>query len=135
MLGRPHGAFCHSCHVSRVPFRWETLVGTFDMAFLGGVLGIDAQDRWISPRLGHAVVELLPASERRDGHLPEPWTLAEVQRVTGCPEARLMPAVGTVTLHGEPVRTDVGIDLDGICVVRAGTGHWYSVMGSPTAGT
>lgn len=52
-------------------------------------------------------------------------TLAEVQRGTGCPEARVMPAVGTVTLHGEPVRADAGIDLDGICVVRADTGHWY----------
>ncbi|MGW8970146.1 DUF4419 domain-containing protein [Streptomyces platensis] len=46
-------------HVSRVPFRWETLGGTFEMAFLGGVLGIDRDGEWIRPRLGHAVVELL----------------------------------------------------------------------------
>ncbi|MGW2388681.1 hypothetical protein ACWCYK_04175 [Streptomyces lydicamycinicus] len=47
-------------HVSRVPFRWETLGGTSEMAFLGGVLGIDRDGEWVRPRLGHAVVELLP---------------------------------------------------------------------------
>lgn len=113
-------------HVSRVPFRWETLGGTFEMAFLGGVLGIDRDGEWVRPRLGHAVVELLPATTgRRDVRLPEPWTLADVQRLTGCPQAGLLSPLGTVTLNGEPLRTDLVINLDGICAVRADDGDWY----------
>lgn len=50
--------------MSRVPFRWETLAGTFDMTFLGGVLGIERSGEWIRPQLGHAVVELLSAHPR-----------------------------------------------------------------------
>ncbi|MGW5673493.1 DUF4419 domain-containing protein [Streptomyces sp. NPDC003860] len=112
-------------HVSRVPFRWDTIAGTFDMAFLGGVLGIERDGEWIRPRLGFAVAELLPAAEPRDGHLPEPWTVADIQRVTGCPEARLLPVIGTVTLDGEPLRADIAIDLNGLCVVRSDDGNWY----------
>ncbi|MFE3148669.1 DUF4419 domain-containing protein [Streptomyces sp. NPDC059218] len=48
-------------HLSQVPFRWETPAGDHRMAFLGGVLGITRDGEWIRPRLGHAVVELLPA--------------------------------------------------------------------------
>ncbi|MFE0332017.1 DUF4419 domain-containing protein [Streptomyces sp. NPDC058960] len=62
-------------HISRVPFHWETPTGTLDMAFLGGVLGTERDGEWIRPRLGYAVVELLPATEPRDEHLPEPWTM------------------------------------------------------------
>ncbi|MFG2532980.1 DUF4419 domain-containing protein [Streptomyces sp. NPDC048516] len=62
-------------HVSRVPFRWETPAGTLEMAFLGGVLGIERDGEWIRPQLGHAVVELLPTAahgtEHRDEHLSE----------------------------------------------------------------
>ncbi|MER6128612.1 DUF4419 domain-containing protein [Streptomyces sp. NPDC001795] len=112
-------------HVSRVPFRWETPAGTFDMAFLGGVLGIERDGAWIRPQLGHAVVELLPATERRDERLPEPWSLADVRRVTGCPEARLLDAPGSVTLDGEPLEATCAIDLEGLCVVRAVDGDWY----------
>lgn len=74
-------------HVSHVPFRWETPAATSDMAFLGGVLGIERDGEWIRPRLGHAVVELLPDTEPRDERLPEPWTLADIQHVTRCPQA------------------------------------------------
>ncbi|MEV5199341.1 DUF4419 domain-containing protein [Streptomyces sp. NPDC053720] len=48
-------------HLSHVPFRWETPAGVHRMAFLGGVLGITRDGEWIRPRLGHAVVELLPS--------------------------------------------------------------------------
>ncbi|MFE2283719.1 DUF4419 domain-containing protein [Streptomyces sp. NPDC059443] len=112
-------------HVSRVPFRWETIVGTSEMAFLGGVLGIEREGEWIRPRLGHAVVELLPDTEPRDERLPEPWTMADIQRVTGCPEAQLLTALGKVTLDGEPLRADYAINLRGLCAVRAGNGDWY----------
>ncbi|MER6917357.1 DUF4419 domain-containing protein [Streptomyces sp. NPDC000594] len=46
-------------HVSRVPFGWETPEGDREMVFLGGVLGIEDDDGWIRPRLGHAVAEPL----------------------------------------------------------------------------
>lgn len=153
-------------HVSRVPFRWETLTGTLDMAFLGGVLGIEHDEEWIRPRLGHAVAELTPTSNRPkptaepydaphtepngepngepdghpngepqdrpyDGRLPEPWTLADVQGLTGCPQAHLLTTVGIVTHNGSPLHADCVVNLDGICVVRAGdgnddhVGNWY----------
>ncbi|MFF8842341.1 DUF4419 domain-containing protein [Streptomyces sp. NPDC015127] len=113
-------------HVSRVPFRWETPAGTVEMAFLGGVLGIERDGEWIRPRLGHAVVELLPAAEHRDEGLPQPWALPDVQRLTGCPQARLLTALGTVTLHGEPLKTACAIALDeGICAVQADDGDWH----------
>ncbi|WP_328303283.1 DUF4419 domain-containing protein [Streptomyces sp. NBC_00435] len=111
-------------HVSRVPFRWESPAGTSEMAFLGGVLGIEREGEWIRPRLGHAVAELLPDTEPRDERLPEPWTLADIQRVTGCPEAQLLTSLGEVTLDGEPLRADCAINLEGLCAVRAG-GDWY----------
>ncbi|MDH6133486.1 hypothetical protein P3T37_002882 [Kitasatospora sp. MAA4] len=112
-------------HVSRVPYRWETPAGTVEMAFLGGVLGIERDGEWVRPRLGNAVVELLPAGEIGDEQLPEPWTMADVQRVTDCPEARLLTTLGTVTLHGEPLRADRAISLDGTCAVQAEDGNWY----------
>ena len=112
-------------HVSHVPFRWETLTGTRDLAFLGGVLGVERDGEWIRPRLGFAVAEVLPAAEPREERLPEPWTMADVRRVTGCAEARLLPAVGTVTLNGEPLAADCAIDVDGLCAVRADDGDWY----------
>lgn len=112
-------------HISRVPFRWETPAGTLDMAFLGGVLGIERDGEWIRPQLGHAVVELLPTTEHHDERLPEPWTLADVQRLTRCPQAQLLTVLGTVTLHGEPLRARCAIDLDGICAVQADDGDWY----------
>ncbi|WP_018557875.1 MULTISPECIES: DUF4419 domain-containing protein [unclassified Streptomyces] len=112
-------------HVSRVPFRWETPALTLDMAFLGGVLGLERDGAWLRPRLGHAVVELLPESEGRDERLPEPWNLADIQRVTGCPRARLLDTIGTVTHQGVALRADLAIDLDGICVVRGADGDWH----------
>ncbi|MGA5563331.1 DUF4419 domain-containing protein [Streptomyces platensis] len=112
-------------HVSRVPFRWETLGGTSEMAVLGGVLGIDRDGAWVRPRLGHAVAELLPATERSDARLPEAWTPADIQRLTGCPQADLLTPVGTVTLNDAPLRADLVINLDGICAVRADDGDWY----------
>ncbi|GAA1162834.1 hypothetical protein F4556_000454 [Kitasatospora gansuensis] len=113
-------------HVSRVPFRWETLAGTFDMAFLGGVLGIERDEEWIRPRLGHAVVELLPAAGHRDERLPEPWHLADIQRITGSPEARLLDTFGTVTHEGALLQVDYGIDVEeGVCLVRTVEGDWY----------
>ncbi|MFI1431906.1 DUF4419 domain-containing protein [Streptomyces lydicus] len=113
-------------HVSRVPFRWETPAGTADMAFLGGVLGIEREGAWIRPRLGHAVAELLPApAGRRDAQLPEPWTLDDVRRVTGCPEARVLTGLGSVTYQGAPLAADWALALDGSCAVRAGDGDWY----------
>ncbi|SNT46348.1 protein of unknown function [Actinacidiphila glaucinigra] len=112
-------------HVSRVPFRWETLAGTFDMAFLGGALGLERDGAWLRPRLGNAVVELLPQTERHDERLPEPWSLADVQRLTGCPEARLLDTIGTVTHQGAVLRADLAIDLGGICVVRGADGDWH----------
>ncbi|MBL1104480.1 DUF4419 domain-containing protein [Streptomyces sp. 5-8] len=111
-------------HVSRVPFRWETPTGTFEMAFLGGVLGTERDGEWIRPALGYAVVELLPATEPHDERLPEPWTMADVQRVTGCPQAEFLTTLGTVTLHGEPLRADCAINLAGLCAVRAEDGDW-----------
>ncbi|KQV17180.1 MULTISPECIES: DUF4419 domain-containing protein [unclassified Kitasatospora] len=112
-------------HVSRVPFRWQTLVGTFDMAVLGGVLGIERDEEWIRPRLGHAVVELLPA-DPRDDRLPEPWYLADIQRLTGSREARLLDTLGTVTHEGTLLQVDCGIDVEeGTCVVRTVEGDWY----------
>ncbi|WP_330455676.1 DUF4419 domain-containing protein [Streptomyces sp. NBC_00820] len=59
-------------HVSRVPFHWETPGGTVEMTFLGGVLGIERDGEWIRPRLGHAVVEPLPATEPHAERPPEP---------------------------------------------------------------
>ncbi|WP_327701110.1 DUF4419 domain-containing protein [Streptomyces decoyicus] len=112
-------------HISRVPFRWETPAGTFEMAFLGGVLGIERDGEWIRPQLGHAVVELLPAAGHRDEHLPEPWTLADVQRLTGCPQADLLTVLGTVSCNGTPLRAGWAINLEGICAVRADDGDWY----------
>ncbi|GAB7029239.1 DUF4419 domain-containing protein [Streptomyces sp. NPDC021749] len=140
-------------HVSRVPFRWETPTGTLDMAFLGGVLGMEREGEWVRPHLGHAVVELMAPStnpavtsdvEPEDGpdephgvRLPAPWTLTDVQRLTGCPQARLLTTVGTVTHNGTPLQADYAINLDGICAVRAnggagdgqgegnGEGTWY----------
>ncbi|MER6841379.1 hypothetical protein [Streptomyces platensis] len=64
------------------------------MAFLGGVLGVDRDGEWIRPRLGHAVVELLPATtERRDARLPDPWTL-HCERPEGAPHSRGWPGCG-----------------------------------------
>ncbi|MFE9451996.1 DUF4419 domain-containing protein [Streptomyces sp. NPDC006739] len=100
--------------VSRVPFRWETPTGTRAMAFLGGVLGTERDGEWIRPCLGYAVVELLPAAEPHDERLPEPWTTADVRRVTGCPEAQVLTTLGTVTLHGEPLQADCAIDVKGL---------------------
>ncbi|MFE0629650.1 DUF4419 domain-containing protein [Streptomyces sp. NPDC058864] len=112
-------------HVSRVPFRWETPAGTLDMAFLGGVLGLERDGDWIRPRLGHAVAELLPVGEQRDERLPDPWSLADVQRLTGCPGARLLDTIGTVTHQGAAFRADLAIAIDGICVVRSADGDWH----------
>ncbi|MFE0515764.1 DUF4419 domain-containing protein [Streptomyces sp. NPDC058964] len=112
-------------HVSRVPFRWETPGGTREMAFLGGVLGIERDGEWIRPRLGHAVVEPLPATEPRDERLPEPWSMADIRRVSGCPQARLLPTLGEVTLNGDRLRADCAIDLNGLCAVQADDGDWY----------
>ncbi|MFU9033156.1 MULTISPECIES: DUF4419 domain-containing protein [Streptomyces] len=173
-------------HVSRVPFRWETPTETLDMAFLGGVLGIEREEEWIRPQLGHAVAELNPSPKRhkpaadpydaphtepdgqpygqpngkpdsepygkptRDAYaqsngepdgepqdrpsrvrLPEPWTLADIQCLTGCPQAHLLTTVGLVTHNGSPLHADCVINLDGICAVRArdgnddGDGNWY----------
>ncbi|MFD3457927.1 DUF4419 domain-containing protein [Streptomyces sp. NPDC058691] len=112
-------------HVSRVPFRWETPAGTFEMAFLGGVLGIEHDGEWIRPCLGHAVVELLPVTESRDERLPEPWTMADIQRVTGCPQAQLLTSLGKVTLHGEHLPAAYAINLEGLCAVQADDGDWY----------
>ncbi|MFI9273400.1 DUF4419 domain-containing protein [Kitasatospora sp. NPDC052896] len=111
-------------HVSRVPFRWQTPAGTSDMAFLGGVLGIERDGEWIRPHLGHAVVELLH-TEPRDERLPEPWTLAAVQRVTGCPTAHLLDTMGTVRLNGEELEAAVAINVNGLCVVRGADGNWH----------
>ncbi|WP_106436490.1 MULTISPECIES: DUF4419 domain-containing protein [Streptomyces] len=112
-------------HISCVPFRWETPTGSYDMAFLGGVTGIERSGEWIRPQLGHAVVELLTATEHHDDNLPEPWTLADVQRFTGCPQAQLLTTIGTVTLHGEPLQADCAIKLEGVCAVRTHDGEWY----------
>ncbi|MFI6843216.1 DUF4419 domain-containing protein [Kitasatospora sp. NBC_00085] len=112
-------------HVSRVPFRWETPAGTLDMAFLGGALGIERDGEWLRPRLGHAVVELLPSAEPADLLLPEPWTLADVQRCAGAREARLITELGTVTVGGEPAQAEYAIDLGWYCVVRSTDGTWY----------
>ncbi|MEE4419332.1 DUF4419 domain-containing protein [Streptomyces bugieae] len=145
-------------HVSQVPFRWETPTGTLDMAFLGGILGIEREGEWIRPQLGHAVVELAPTTkpnpnakpatepdgaphaepdgERADrpyagARLPEPWTWADVQRLTGCPQAHPLTTIGTVTHNGSPLQVDYAINLNGICAVRAGDrnddgdGNWY----------
>ncbi|WP_052707651.1 DUF4419 domain-containing protein [Streptomyces rubellomurinus] len=49
-------------HVSKVPFAWETPLGTSRMAFVGGVLGIERDGGFVRPRLGNAVLRVL-----RDG--------------------------------------------------------------------
>lgn len=112
-------------HVSRVPFVWQTLAGTFDMAFLGGVLGIERDGEWIRPRLGNAVVEPLPDAESGEELLPGPWTLTAIRRRTGRPEARILDTPGSVTHDGEPLHVVCAIDVEGLCVVRSVTGDWY----------
>ncbi|WP_406297275.1 DUF4419 domain-containing protein [Embleya sp. NBC_00888] len=112
-------------HVSRVPFVWRTLGGTFDMAFLGGVLGIERDGEWIRPRLGNAVVEPLLDAEPGEELLPGPWTLTGIRRRTGCPEARILDTPGVVTHDGEPLHVDCAIDVQGLCVVRSVAGDWY----------
>ncbi|GCD97350.1 DUF4419 domain-containing protein [Embleya hyalina] len=112
-------------HVSKVPFRWETLAGTFDMGFLGGVLGIERDGEWIRPRLGTAVVEFLPDAEDRDERLPHPWTLTDIRRLTGCPDARIPDTPGTATYNGRTLHVDCVIDVEGRQVVRDAAGHWY----------
>ncbi|WP_234326263.1 hypothetical protein [Streptomyces sp. NRRL S-337] len=63
--------------------------------------------------------------------LPEPWTLADVQGLTGCPQAHLLTTVGIVTHNGNRLHADCVVNLDGICAVRASDGnddnggHWY----------
>ncbi|MER8182232.1 DUF4419 domain-containing protein [Kitasatospora sp. NPDC094015] len=118
-------------HVSRVPFVWTNPVGTFGMAFLGGVLGIERDGEWIRPRLGHAVVELLPAAADHDPRLPEGWQLADVQRLTGCAEARLVDEFGTVTHEGVRLEVRCVIDVGGLCVVGTVDGEWYLGDGVP----
>ncbi|MEV4611051.1 hypothetical protein AB0K43_00415 [Kitasatospora sp. NPDC049258] len=63
----------------------------------------------------------LPADER----LPERWTLADIQRLKGCPEARLLDIIGAVTCDGVRLRADRVIDLAGLCAVRTVSGDWY----------
>ncbi|GAA1093836.1 DUF4419 domain-containing protein [Kitasatospora arboriphila] len=112
-------------HVSRVPFRWETPLGTCDMAFLGGVLGIERDGEWVRPRLGVAVAELLAARTEEDLPLPEEWTLADVRRLTGCPDARVLDPLGRVTVRGTPITADLAIEWDGLCAVRDADGGWH----------
>ncbi|MFI6151868.1 DUF4419 domain-containing protein [Kitasatospora sp. NPDC051170] len=45
-------------HVSKVPFEWQTPQGTYRMAFVGGVLGIEEDDGYVRPRLGNAVLRM-----------------------------------------------------------------------------
>ncbi|GAA2836541.1 hypothetical protein GCM10010441_71210 [Kitasatospora paracochleata] len=111
-------------HVSQVPFLWHTLLGTFEMAFLAGVLGIERDGEWIRPRLGNAVVELLP-TPRAEDLLPEGWTLAEIRRLAEADEVELMPLLGEVTLLGKPIDAEYAIEVDGSCLVRGRDGDWY----------
>ncbi|WP_030275634.1 hypothetical protein [Streptomyces sp. NRRL B-24484] len=84
----------------------------------GGVLGIERDGEWVRPRLGVAVAELLAARTEEDRPLPAGWTLADVRRLTGSPDARILDTLGRVTLHGAPITADLAVGWDGLCVVR-----------------
>lgn len=45
-------------HVSKVPFVWDYFGTRYNMAFAAGVIGVDYDDSFLSPRLGFAVVEV-----------------------------------------------------------------------------
>ncbi|GAA1968451.1 DUF4419 domain-containing protein [Kitasatospora viridis] len=121
------GASAHEhfpSHVSRVPYRWETPAGTFDMAFLGGVLGLGRDGEWLRPRLGNAVVELLPTA---NGNLGAPLDPQDLARAVGTPEYRPLESVGTVTYEGAELRIDHAFVMMGyIVLVRSTDGDWYT---------
>lgn len=54
MKGLPSG--CAPSHVSVVPFIWDYFGTEFPMNFLGGVLGIDNEDGYLTPVLSYAVL-------------------------------------------------------------------------------
>ncbi|MER7753615.1 DUF4419 domain-containing protein [Kitasatospora sp. NPDC097643] len=97
-------------HVSKVPFRWQRLGDTFDMAFVGGVLGIERDGGFVRPRLGNAVLRILraapdPAAEQARlaaVQLPEGWTVERVREVSGVESAVLLGTDGIVV---EDLRT------------------------------
>ncbi|MFE0461928.1 DUF4419 domain-containing protein [Kitasatospora sp. NPDC058965] len=111
-------------HVSRVPFVWKTPAGVYNMAFLGGVLGIERDGEWLRPRLGNAVVQVLPHLDR-DERLPEPWTLADIQRARNVLDVSILDPAPAVSLRGEAMVADCVIEAGGICYVRTPDGDWY----------
>ncbi|AUG76069.1 hypothetical protein CFP65_1159 [Kitasatospora sp. MMS16-BH015] len=121
-------------HVSTVPFEWETPAGTFEMVFLGGVLGLTREDGWLTPRLGHAVAHLLPRPAQLPGRLPEPWTIDTIRLRTATPTARLLDPLGTVTHLGEPLAADLALEVGAFCLVRATDGGWYLGEHAPATG-
>jgi|SRR5271166_145806 len=53
--GLPSG--CAPAHVSSVPFVWEYLGTEIPMSFVGGVLGLDVEDGYLTPALSYGVIE------------------------------------------------------------------------------
>lgn len=53
--GLPSG--CAPAHVSSVPFIWNYLGADLPMQFVGGVLGLDVEDGYLTPALSYGVIE------------------------------------------------------------------------------
>ncbi|GAA4841883.1 DUF4419 domain-containing protein [Kitasatospora terrestris] len=117
-------------HVSRVPFEWHFPGLTLEMAFLGGVLGIERDGEWLRPRLGQAVAELLPRTGPLDPRLPERWQLADIRRVTGQPGARIVDTVTRIRHEGGWAEATVVIGADrGLLLLGTADGRWH--VGEP----
>ena len=43
-------------HVSTVPFIWDYFSTLYRMEFVGGILGLDNRDDFVTPELGWAVI-------------------------------------------------------------------------------
>ncbi|MEU4117854.1 DUF4419 domain-containing protein [Kitasatospora sp. NPDC028055] len=134
-------------HVSKVPFQWQTPVGTRSMAFLGGVLGIELDGGYLRPRLGNAVLEVLrepvdPAAEQAAlaaAQLPAGWTVERVREVSGAEGARLLSTDGiraVDAMTGAEMGRPTALIRFGIgCVVRFDAdGPWHVGMLNPRDG-